>query len=178
MRGPVIKRVFARVSIATIVSVAVLVHACAGVWAAPASEIRACSSSQLLIRPMNAGIGAAAGHAGRWYRIHRLWGSACALQGFPRIELLDAGFHSLSVRVGHGGYIIPATLPQRRVIVDRRHDAYFALEITDVRSCHSAPYLMIILPNNKLPVVTYSGGLASCPGEIDSSPVETTPAVR
>jgi hypothetical protein len=173
-----IKQSLTALGIAAIVSGAVLVHDDARVWATASFNIHPCSNTDLLMRPMKEGLGAAAGHVGRWYRIHHPWGSACSLQGFPGVDPLDAHFHSLPIQIGHSGYIITATLPERQVIIDQRHDAYFALEYTDVRYCKSAPYLMVFPPGDKLPVVTYSGGLAPCPGAIDSSPVEARAVLR
>jgi hypothetical protein len=151
--------------------VAVLVRDGARVEATASFDIRPCANSHLLIAPTIRGLGAAAGHVGRWYRIHLLWGSACSLQGFPRVELLDADFHTISIQVGHGGQIT-GRLPRPRVLIDRHHDAYFALEFTDVLGCRSSPYLMIFPPLDTLPVVTDSGGVAACPHNVDSSPVE------
>jgi hypothetical protein len=165
-------------AIAAITSMALLVHRGVPVQAAPSGGIHRCYNTQLIMRPTNKGLGAALGHIGRWYRIRHLWGGPCSLQGFPRVELLDRNFHSLPIHVGRGGYIISATLPTREVVLDRQHDAYFALEYTDVRTCRFAPYLIVTPPNDNLPVVTYSGGLAPCPGDVGVSPVEPTPALH
>jgi len=169
--------------VAVLMGSALLVHSDMPVQAAPPTFTPHCSSAQLLIRPINRGLGAAAGTVGRWYRLHELWGGHCRLRGFPGVELLDRNFHTLPRHISRGhGMIISDAVPIHRVILDQQHDAYFALEFTDVpngnRPCRSAPYLMFIPPNDRLPVVTYSGGLAPCPGQVVVSPVEPTPTLR
>jgi hypothetical protein len=46
----------------------------------------------------------------------------------------------------------------------------------DSQPCPPAPYMMVILPNDTLPVVTYSRVGAPCGGDIVVSPVEPTAA--
>lgn len=171
------------VAVTGIIVSVLLVHREAPVEAAPAAGIPGCSNIQVLITPTNKGLGAAAGSIGRWYRMHDIWGGPCSLRGFPGVELLDRNFHTLPghVRRGHG-MIISGDLLKREVVLNQQHDAYFALEYSDVQSdgepCGSVPYLMVTPPNDKLPVVTYSGGIVPCPGQITVSPVEPVPLLR
>jgi Protein of unknown function (DUF4232) len=158
-------------------------HPSAPVDRALSSGMPHCSSVQLLISPINKGLGAALGHVGRWYRMRDVWGGPCNLQGFPGVELLDRNFHTLLRRVKRGhGMIISGSPRPRLVMLNQQHDAYFALEFTDIQkgnaSCRSVPYLIITPPNGSLPVVTHSGGIAPCPGDIIVSPVEPTPILH
>ncbi len=70
--------------VAVLMGSALLVHSDMPVQAAPPTFTPHCSSAQLLIRPINRGLGAAAGTVGRWYRLHELWGGDCRLRGNPR----------------------------------------------------------------------------------------------
>ncbi len=176
IRGAITATVFA-----AFMGIVLLIHHGATVKAAPSPRIHHCPNIQVQIVPINRGLGAALGHIGRWYRIRDLWSDPCSLQGFPGVELLDRNFHSLPRQVGRGGYIISSTTPERWVVLDPRHDAYFALEYTHIQTgdqpCRTVPYLLITPPNDSLPVVTDSGAIAPCPSEIGVSPVEATPAL-
>lgn len=176
-----IMRGIAAAGAAALLGAIFLIHQTVTVQAAPSAGPHRCFSAQLAIRPMNKGLGAALGHTGRWYRMHVLRGGPCTLRGFPHVVLLDRNFHPVSSHVGHSGYIIPPTLPVRRVILDGRHDAYFALEEQDIPGdngpCPQVPYLLVTPPGDRLPIVTH-GGITLCPGPDDTSPVEPTPALR
>src|SRR5437868_951096 len=92
----------ARITAATVVAAAATAFLIEGAVPAKAASARIprCSNIQLAIEPMNKGLGAALGHIGRWYRVRELWGPPCSLQGFPRVQLLDARHHPSPVRVG------------------------------------------------------------------------------
>lgn len=168
--------------VATVLGMALLLQCGTTVQAAPSATVPHCSNIQLAITPPTRGLGAALGHVGRWYRIRDVWGGPCSLRGFPGVVLLDRNFRTLPVRVQRYGYIISGTVPIRKVVLDRKHSAYFALEYQDVPSgtqpCRSVPYLMVTPPNDSLPVVTHSGGIAPCPRRIDVSSVEPAPALH
>lgn len=163
----------AALGITLIAGMGLLVHRVVPVGAAPSVGMHRCSNSQLSVRRV-AGTGAA-GTVVVVYRFHVLWGGPCSLRGFPGLELLDKQFHSLPTQVQRGdGVNIIATVPVRQVVLDGQHDAYFALEYHHVpiknHPCYSPRYLMVIPPNDRLPVVTYSGIDYSC-GTIAVSPV-------
>jgi hypothetical protein len=148
------------------------------VRAARVAVISRCTNVQLLIRPTSIGTGAA-GHLARLYRAGLLFGGSCSLQGYPGVELLDRNFHTLPTHLKRGnGDILHGPFATPRVVVGRRHPAYFALEYSDVPvgnlPCVAAPYLTITPPNDFLPVVTFSGGILPCAGNIVVSPVEST----
>lgn len=169
MHGSSITGAITTLGLAAILGILLLVRGSMPVQAVgSAGGVRRCSNIQLLIRPMNKGLGAALGHSGRWYRIRELWGVPCQLQGFPGAELLNRNFHSLPPHVGRGGYIISATLPTREVLLNQQHDAYFPI---DNRHCHSVPYLIVTPPGDTLPVVTF-GDIPDCGGRMGVSPVE------
>lgn len=141
--------------------------------------VNRCSNTQIAVSPAGA-LGGAAGHIGLWYRIHQTWGSSCSLQGFPGVELLDRNFHSLPIAVTRDhGYIISDLGPARRVVLSPHQDAYFAIEYSDVPTqgipCRNASYLLVIGPDDRLPVASFmtrSGTLLLCGGRADVSPVE------
>ena len=167
--------------VAAIASTLLLMHQAVPVHADGSGGMSRCSSSQLLIRHMNKGLGAALGHSGLWYRMHVLRGGPCTLQGFPDVVLLDRNFHPVPPHVGRGGYIIAANLPKRRVVLSQRHDAYFALELADVpsdnQSCRLVPYLRVTPPGDHRSVVI-SDRISDCGTGIDVSPVEPSPVLR
>jgi hypothetical protein len=179
MRKSLIIGTIAAVGAAALVGAAVLGHRAPLAQAAPATAPPRCSNVQLLIRPYKS-LGAATGHLGLWYRLHDLTAAPCSLQGYPGALLLDRDFHSLPTTVQRAhGYIIAGSPPVHLVILSPQHDAYFALEYSDVPQgnapCASAPYLMVTPPNDLLPNVTFSGlGAPVCGGKVGVSPVEPT----
>ncbi|MDQ2741501.1 MAG: DUF4232 domain-containing protein, partial [Chloroflexota bacterium] len=101
---------------------------------------------------------------------------------YPGIELLDSQFHSLPTQVQRG-HIYATNPPRPRLVrVGPYGNAYFILEYSDVPGpgsyCPQVPYLMITVPNNNLPNVTYASGggghLTPCRGQVNVSPVEPT----
>lgn len=148
-----------------------------------AAPVPRCMNVQLSVSP-GGGLGAATGHLGVWFRLHNLRRSACSLQGFPGVELLDKNFQSLPDPVQRSGYMISPSLPKRMVVLDRSHDAYFALEYGDVPNmnhpCRSGvPYVMVIPPNDRLPIVGYARIGYQCFGDrVDVSPVLPARALR
>jgi hypothetical protein len=167
------------VGIATFLGGAIAIHHGTPTQAASSAAPPRCSNVQLLIRPYKS-LGGAAGHLGLWYRLHNLFPGSCSLQGYPGAVLLDRNFHSLLTTVQRAhGYIVAGSPPVRQVTLDQQHDAYFALEYSDVPvgnlPCQSAPYMMVTPPNDLLPNVTYSGlGGPPCAGKLVVSPVEPT----
>src|SRR5579884_2087818 len=139
-----------------------------------------CNNYQLTIRYVSGG--AALGHIGIIYRIHNLSGHPCTLQGYPGVELFNRNFHSLPTHVSRGGgYIIVGRPREPLVALDDRHDAYFGLEFHDVpadnQSCTQVRYLMITPPNDYLPIVIRSGGIAPCGGQVIVSPVHSNNSI-
>jgi hypothetical protein len=166
--------------ITLIAGMGLLVHRVIPVGASASVAMQRCSNIQLSVRRV-AGSGAA-GTVVVVYRLHVLWGGPCSLQGFPGVELLDKQFHSLPTQVQRGdGVSIIASVPVRQVVLDGQHDAYFALEYHHVpinnHPCYSPRYLMVIPPNDRLPIVTYSGIDYSC-GTISVSPVTSRSPLR
>lgn len=166
------------VGVALLLATAAIVHRTAMTQAAAHRNTpHNCYNIQLMITRDKSAMGL--GHIALIYRLHDLWDRPCTLQGFPGLESLDRNFHSLPTHLEHNnGYLI-ADFPARQVQLDQRHDAYFALEYHDSpvgnEACPRARYLMIIPPNDRLPVVTFSRIIA-CGGLIDVSPVQSQPA--
>jgi Protein of unknown function (DUF4232) len=173
--------IIARLGLAALVSVAFLGSCISGAKAVGTIRVAPCSSAQLLIGPMNKGLGAATGHSGRWYRIRLKTGNRCSLRGFPSVELLDTKFRRVPSLVKRGGYIISAQTPVRRVILNRNHDAYFAIEDTYVpsppRPCLLIPWLKVTPPGNTRAILT-RGDITLCPGPDGVSPVEPAPTLK
>jgi hypothetical protein len=145
---------------------------------------RTCHNVQLAIRPQSSQ--GAAGHIALIYRIHNLSNRSCTLFGYPGVQLLDRNFISVPTTVHRGpGGLVGAFVP-RTVTLGAGGNAYFALGYSDVpvnnHPCSSARYLMIFAPNDFLPVVTYAsaprGGLITCTGNVDVSPVTAHPRFR
>lgn len=150
-----------------------------------ASQARAaigCASSQLAIRPA-LGSGSA-GHYGEMYRIHNRSNTRCTLVGFPGAALLDARFNTLPTRVIRSTTLL-GFHPVRLVNLRPGGNAYFVFYWADIptgnEACRAARYLMIIAPNDRLPIVTYAvnGGrpITPCGGRLTTTPVEPTPFV-
>lgn len=182
--GTAIKRI-ALAGILVLASLVVLVHRGTAPQVALSSSPPRCSNIQVLIRPVNSS--GAAGTIVIAYSVHTLFGGPCHLQGYPGLELLDRDFHSLPTTVQRGGsFPLFDKVPVRDVVLDGQHDAYFALKYNDVptnnESCPGAPYLMVIPPNDRLPVVTYSSSngaaIMPCGGRLVVSPVASTSPLR
>jgi Protein of unknown function (DUF4232) len=142
---------------------------------------RTCQNMQLLIRPGQSQ--GAAGHIAVIYRMTNLWNQPCTLFGYPGVQLLDGVFHSLPTHVHRGpGNLIGAITPRPVRLAAFGH-AYFAMGYSDVQinnhPCPNAIYLMIIPPNDFLPVVTYSvaqrEGIMACGGNVNVTPVTKRP---
>lgn len=143
--------------------------------------LRTCQNVQLLVRAQSSN--GAAGTIGIIYRIHNMWGQACTLSGYPGIQLLDRNFQSLPTTVHRGGGFV-GNVPPKPVRVGPHGNAYFALFYSDVPTsnqppCATARYLMIIAPNDFLPVVTYAftngGSIHECTGNLHVTPVTARP---
>jgi Protein of unknown function (DUF4232) len=150
----------------------------------------ACQNVQLLIRSSQSQ--GAAGHIAVIYRMTNLWNQPCTLYGYPGVQLLDRNFHSLPTHVHRGpGNLIGAIIP-RLVRLGSYGHAYFAMGYSDVpvnnQPCPNAYYLMIIPPNDYLPVVTAAvvlGGIyrsqhkpspiTVCTGNVNVTPVTKRP---
>lgn len=119
------------------------------------------------------------GHVGTMYRVHNILPAACTLFGYPGAKLLDRNFNSLTTHVHRGlGYLAGKHAPVT-VTLQGSHQGYFVLEWDHIPSpgetCPPAPYVMIIAPNDRLPVVTYAGSetgvIVACGGNLTASPV-------
>lgn len=153
--------------------------------AARPSTAPRCLNVQLLIQAVTSD--GAAGSIGIIYRIHNMFGQACTLTGYPGVRLLDRSFLSLPTveHRGAGGLIGP--IPVRLITIPAFGNAYFALGYSDVqvnnRPCQpQAHYVLVIPPNDRLPVVTYAaengGTIFSCTANIYVSPVTPKPRYR
>jgi len=152
------------------------------IQAAPSPAVpHRCYNIQVMIQPYRGSAGA--GHAGIMYRIHNLGNGPCTIYGFPGVRLLDGSFSTLPTQLRWGGGTAATRQPRRLVRLGPGGNAYFLLEWeqipTDGESCPRASYLMITVPNNHLPNVTYAamhaGSITPCGGRITASPVEPTP---
>jgi Protein of unknown function (DUF4232) len=143
-----------------------------------------CSNIQLTIRSVQSQ--GAAGYIGVIYRLHNMWNQPCTLFGYPGLLLLDRNFHSLPTHLHRGAGSLIGGFPARLVRVGPYGNAYFALGYSDVQvgnqPCRKGFYLMIIPPNDFLPVVTYATtpgrAILACSGNIDISPVTARPRFR
>jgi len=125
--------------------------------------------------------GGAASRVALIYRIHDLWEDSCTLRGYPGIELLDRSFHSLPTHLTDGQRSLIGRVSERKVVLNSRRDAYFVVSYIDepvgTKTCLRAPYLLIIPPGDRLPVVIFSrrndspSYFAPCGGDIAVSPV-------
>lgn len=139
-----------------------------------------CQNIQLSIQAQSSR--GAAGHIAIVYRLHNLLGQAFTLAGYPGARLLDRNFASLPTAVHRGGSSV-GTIPKRLVHVGAYGNAYFTLTYSDVpannQPCKTAHYLMIIPPNDFLPIVTYAftrgGTITPCGGNLNVSPVTAQP---
>lgn len=140
-----------------------------------------CQNVQLAIRAQSSN--AAAGTVAIIYRIHNMWPRSCTLSGYPGIQLLDRNFMSLPTTTHRGGGFV-GNIPRRTVLVSPYGTVYFALFYSDVPvankpPCARAYYVMIIPPNDFLPVVTYAftggGSITECSGTVHVSPVTSRP---
>ena len=118
---------------------------------------------------------------GTMYRVHNILPGACSLHGYPGAMLLDRDFNSLPTHVATGlGYLAGKHAPVT-VTLHGSHDAYFVLEWeqnpSPGQTCPAAKYIMVIAPNDFLPVVTYAGGagIMACGGNLTASPVVPNP---
>jgi hypothetical protein len=142
-----------------------------------------CRNTQLTVRYQSSN--GAAGHIGIIYRIHNQSNQPCTLYGYPGVQLLDRHFLSLPTHVHRGGGMIVGSIPKQLVQVSAHGNAYFALDYSDVpvnnQPCETAKYVMVFAPNDVLPVVTYafgSGGITTCTGNLDVTPVTSRPRFR
>jgi Protein of unknown function (DUF4232) len=148
------------------------------------SALPRCSNIQLTIRSGQSQ--GAAGHIAVIYRLHNMWNQPCTLFGYPGLQLLDRNFHSLPTHLHRGAGGIIGGFPARLVRVGPYGNAYFALGYSDVeinnQPCRQVSYLMIIPPNDYLPVVTYATShgqaILACSGNIDITPVSAHPRYR
>ncbi len=139
-----------------------------------------CQNIHLLIRPYSSN--GAAGTIGLVYRIHNLSRRDCFLEGYPGLQLLDRNFVSMPTTVIRGGSFL-RSIPRRYLALPAGHNAYFTLLYSDVPTgngpCRTARNLMVIAPDNNLPVVTYAvphgGGITACNGVVNVSPVTARP---
>ncbi len=150
----------------------------------PSRTPQRCQNIQLLIRSGQSQ--GAAGHIAVIYGIRNLWNQPCRLFGYPGIQLLDGNFHSLPTHVHRGPGNLLGAISPRLVPLGPYGRAYFALGYSDVPMhdgrCATARYLMIIPPNDFLPVVTYAAaagqGILACGGNINLTPVTDVPRYR
>jgi hypothetical protein len=151
------------------------------VRAAPPAAASKCSNVQLLIQAQSSQ--GAAGHGAVIYRIHNMFGQACTLRGYPGVQLLDRHFLSLPTTVHRGAGDLVGPIPVKLITLPAHGNGYFALGFSDVpvgTGCEApAHYVMIIPPNDHLPVVTYAftggGSFTACTGDVYVSPVTATP---
>lgn len=148
---------------------------------ASAANPSTCSNMQLAVR--SNGSNGAAGTIAVIYRLHNLRDQPCTLSGYPGVLLLDRNFHTLPNRERRGGVSIFRSIEPRLVTLAAFGNAYFVLSYNDVpvanRPCPTTRYLMIIPPNDFLPLVTYAlsrgQGLTACSTYIYVSPVSQNP---
>lgn len=149
--------------------------------ARPAQTVHTCQNIQLQARAQSSQ--GAAGTIAIVYRLHNMRGQPCTLMGYPGIQLLDRNFASLPTTVHRGGGMT-GSVPAQAVTVRRYGNAYFALFYSDVPTanqppCARAHYVMIIAPNDNLPVVTYAftagGSIMECSGNVYVTPVTGLP---
>lgn len=176
--------VLRRASIVTVLLLAVVLgHTAGGVSLGLAATSHhgtmTCSNVQLLIHPVTSN--GAAGHEGEMYRIYNRSSSSCTLAGFPGVALLGSSFQTLPT-FGTRSTTLLGYHPIRLVHLASHRNAYFVLEWATIptgnEACPNAPYLMIIPPNDRLPVVTYATSRESirpCGGRLTITPVEPTP---
>lgn len=149
--------------------------------AAGVQAVHTCRNFQLTVRPvMTSG---AMGHVGTTYQVHNILPGACTLFGYPGAKLLDRNFNSLPTHVRRGLANLAGTGAPVTVTLGGTRDGYFLLEWDHFPSpgqtCPPAAYLMIIPPNDRLPVVTSAGSgnsqIIVCGGDITASPVAAHP---
>jgi hypothetical protein len=153
--------------------------------AAAQSASTRCPNYQLLVTAQSSQ--GAAGHLAVIYRLHNLTGTACMLDGYPGVELLNRNFQSLPTTVHRGGGDLVGATMARPVRIPGYGNAYFTLGSSDVpvgnHPCQpAARYILVTPPNDYLPVVTYAftraGSITSCTGDVYVSPVEAQPQYR
>ncbi len=137
--------------------------------------IPTCRPAQLTLSSVSEG--AAGGSVREVFRWRNRSTAACVLQGYPRVQLLDAHHRALPTVVLHvAGYLTPLT-PVRIVRLNRDGAAFFSLEWGDnppVGShCVVSRYVLLIPPGTSSPQP--SGGWAErwpiCGLYLNASPV-------
>jgi len=155
-------------------------HVTGAIAAQPAQAAQSCRNIQLSLSTQ--GSQGAAGTIVVIYRFHNLFAQACALYGYPGVQLLDRRFLTLHTVV-HRGLPVGRAIPKRLVHVAAHGNAFFTLLYNDVpvnsRPCETASYLMVFPPNAFLPVVAYAaprrGSITPCTGNLYVSPVTAHP---
>lgn len=140
-----------------------------------------CVNFQLLVTPVSGN--GAMGHISEMFRIHDLLPGSCTLFGYPGALLLDGSFHSMPTHLTRAPWPQGGPGP-KRVTLTRSQDAYFVLAWEHMprpgQRCPGARYVMITPPDDRLPVVTYSGNrsgpsvIDACGGDLTASPVAGT----
>lgn len=100
----------------------------------------------------------------------RTSGPQCQLLGYPEVELRGAGGAALPVRVGRGGYGLPAEQP---AAVSLSRDTSVSFQVATDRSgdCTQAETVVVRLPGSAGPLTTETY-LLVCGGAVGLSPVE------
>lgn len=144
---------------------------------ADAAAVPLCTHSQLVVSPLKSS--GAAGSVAEMYKVHNQLPGSCSLIGYPGAMLLDRNFNSLPTTVTRGMAFLTGHPKPVQVTLSGSRNAYFALKWTHIpapgQACPAARYVMITLPNDRLPVVSYAGnhgaGIDACGGKLTATPV-------
>lgn len=167
----------ARTIVAGVSALTVLVAMPASSRPTAAAAAPRCRNTQLVVTPFKSS--GAAGTIGEMYKIHNQLPGACTLWGYPGAMLLDRNFNSLPTTVTRGMAFLTGHPGPRLVTLQGSHNAYFVVKWNHIpaagQTCPVARYVMIIPPNDRLPVVSYAGngggGIDACGGKLTVTPV-------
>jgi hypothetical protein len=148
-----------------------------------AANVSACQTSQLALASHVDGL--TLGHAAATYSLANRSQQACALHGYPDVQLLDAQRRLLPTHEQRTSMAYTFTVPPpQSVVVRPGASAYFHLEWPDApatgqpptsQSCPVAAFIRVTPPLNATSLVI-SATMAPCGGNVITSPVEATAA--
>ncbi len=140
-----------------------------------AIQAETCQTSQLALAKVQSGAGL--GHVGVLLGLENSSQRACALEGYPGLQLLDASQHPLPTHVQQTtmAYTFHVPDPQRLVLAPAT-SAYVHIEWSDMapsgQGCsHNAAFLQVTPPQTQSPLVI-ALDIGACDGALISSPLE------
>jgi hypothetical protein len=147
---------------------------------AQAAAIPRCHTGGLYIALIpNSGQGAT-GHLDVVFSVRSLTQQSCYLEGYPGIQLINAGGHYISTHVQWGTGFFFTNRPKEYVVLKTGRVAYFDLGWTHLpspgQSCPTSKYLLVTPPDERTPIAVPATLQQICGGIVDASPISTSDA--